>query len=151
MNQIKEKDELLLYHGSDKKIDSFSGGIVFLTEDMFEAIEFGKGSHILGNYGRVSWVYTVAGRDGKVYDATDLIDAFIMEMDHEFLNDEDYTKDLDSVLEKKIAPMLRKQGYRYFIFTHPSNIDNEDIIVWVSLYPHKDLEIFDVDRTDKFD
>jgi hypothetical protein len=143
---IDVDSDILLYHGSAHKLSSFFPGILFLTEDIFEAIEFGKGSHILGQYGRVSWAYTVAAREGKIYKADDLIDAFITEMDHPLLNDEDYMKDLDVVLENKIAPMLRKQGYRYFTFSHPSNIDNDDIIVWVSLFPGKDLEIFDADK-----
>lgn len=143
MKKMREIEKLLFYHGSANKIDKFEEGIVFLAEDFFDAKNFGKGVHIPGQYGRASYVYTLSGKPGKMFDADEIVLDFVMELENDFIGD--YVGDLDTFLEDILAPDLRKNGYRYFYFNHPSS-HGDDIRVYVSLYPRKDLEIFDVEK-----
>lgn len=144
MLEVNPNKDWLLYHGGPRELRGFNSGILFMTDDEFEAVEFGKGSHIFGQYGRVSYIHIIAAKPGKTYDADDVVMAFIMNEEHPEIGT--YTGDLDSFLEEIFAPRLRKKGYRYMTFEHPSNLGGGSIEVTVSLYPDKDLEIFDVSK-----
>lgn len=137
----------LLYHGGEKKISRFTKGILFLTGEEEEAIEFSKGSHMFGTKRNTSYVYTVEAREGKTSNSDDVITDYVMENDNVVFDQIGYGNDnLDSWVEQYYAPYLRNKGFRFFTFYHPSAVGNEDFLVVVSLYPDVDLKIIDVER-----
>ena len=70
--------DLLLYHGSPKPLTSFKSGILFLTSSDEDAAQFGLGRHKFGKEITSGFLYTVAGRIGKIYDGDEVVSAFIM-------------------------------------------------------------------------
>lgn len=140
--------DLLLYHGSPKSLTSFKSGILFLTPSDEDAAKFGLGGHKFGKELTSGFLYTVAGKMGKIYDGDEVISAFIMEEEHSDISKEDYNQsggDLDIWIKDFYAPQLRKKGYRYLQFSHPA-FSNTEIDVYVSLYPDKDLQIVDEEK-----
>ena len=140
--------DLLLYHGSPKPLTSFKSGILFLTPSDEDAVKFGLGGHRFGKEITSGFLYTVAGKRGKIYDGDEVVSAFIMEEEHPDIPEEEYTEskgDLDIWIKDFYSNVLRKKGYHYLQFSHPAFSDNE-IDVYVSLYPDKDLKIIDEDK-----
>ena len=128
---------MILFHGSENKIESFKEGVIFLTESEQDAKEFGLGSHILGSARDIAYLYTIEAKPGKTFDANEIIEKFIADEDDPLFGE--YT-DLDKWILDVYGSYLRDIGYRYFKFQHPSFV-GEEILVTVSLYPPEDLAV----------
>lgn len=140
--------DLLLFHGSTEQISSFKPGILFLTPSDEDAIKFGLGGHRFGKKITNGFLYTVAGKIEKIYDGDEVVSAFIMEEEHPDISEKEYNKsngDLDIWIRDYFSNIIRKKGYHYLHFQHPAFSDNE-IDVYVSLYPNKDLQIIDEEK-----
>lgn len=137
---IEDRHQLFppLYHGtsSDELIKTlkFNTKDVYLTDVEEEAAAFAYGVHLGGAHGETKYILTIDANDGKVYDGDREVQQIVMEEHPKY-------KDLDELMD-----WARTQNYQYVTFKHPSTVGDEDILVVVSLYPNKDLNIINIEK-----
>jgi hypothetical protein len=132
--KIAEQVSKYLFHGSDRYLEFFSGDVVYLTDNVDEAVSYAFNAHRPNVKGEEHFLYTVIN---------DVTDTNSMNIENDEFYDELMEGDIEEYISK-LAIDARKNGLKYLTFSHPSAISDSCYNVYVALYP-KQVKIIEAE------
>lgn len=123
--QIAEQVSKYLFHGSDRYLENFSGDVLYLTDNVDEAVSYAFNVHRPNVKSVEHFLYTVSN---------DVNDSNSMNIENDEFYDELAEGDIEEYISR-IAIDARKNGLKYLTYSHPSALNGGDYNVYVALYP----------------